>query len=538
MQRIRISNQRLLIAFLWVLANATLVFGSVHASAEDGQALVNAKCSACHASSGKGRWDRISDGRRTPEGWDMTVARMSYAHGLKVSRDERASIVKFLADEFGLAPEESAPYRYILEKRPSIVESPGDKLIGETCARCHSYARIALQRRTENEWRKLVHFHVGQYPVIEIQAGGRDRNWFEIADGEVSASLGKRYGLVSDSWQRWRTRPTKDLSGTWRVAGHQPGRGAYDGEARIARVSDDRYNVSVSYRFANGSVETGVGSAVVYTGFEWRATLKQGEREVNQVMTVSGTGMEISGRWFDAAHDSIGGFVRGVRVDVGGSPTVLALHPEMIKAGERGRIAIVGTNLNGEVRFGPDVTVRQVVESSKERLVVEVDVNKDASEGARSVSVGHAQSPNLLKVYRKVDYLKITPEHPMARVGGGGGAMEKVPVQLEAVGFSNGADGKRGTEDDLKLGVVPAKWSKANLNRVAEEMKDSVYAGELSGEGLFTPSVAGPNPIRKFKTNNAGELRVTASYKDGARTVNDSVPLIVTVQRFNDPPIR
>ena len=38
-----------------------------------------------------------------------------------------------------------------------------------------------------------------------------------------------------------------------------------------------------------------------------------------------------------------------------------------------------------------------------------------------------------LRTENHFDYVKITPDHPMARVGGNGGSMNKVPAQLEAL---------------------------------------------------------------------------------------------------------
>ena len=54
------------------------------------------------------------------------------------------------------------------------------------CGRCHSLARVSLQRRDEQEWRKLAHLHVGQWPSIEYQASARDRQWFKIATGAAA----------------------------------------------------------------------------------------------------------------------------------------------------------------------------------------------------------------------------------------------------------------------------------------------------------------------------------------------------------------
>lgn len=507
-------------------------------AATSSEALVTAKCASCHASTGTGKWDRISESRRTPEGWDMTVARMDYAHGVKLNHDERGAIVKYLSDAYGLSPEESAGHRYIVDRTASVVEHPENKLVGDTCSRCHSYGRIAVQRRTESDWRKLVHFHVGQFPAIEIQAGGRDRNWFEIANGDVARELGKQYGFDSASWSNWKAKKWSSPNGKWRLVGHTPGVGDYEGSAIVEAEGDDRYSVNMTMRYGNGNVEHATGSAIVYTGHEWRATLKQGGREIKHVMTLTADGRELSGRWFESNSDSIGGSMRAVRADQSTAPTVLSVQPSMVKAGVRTRLTINGVGLDGEVSLGAGVKVLKVVERSSDRLVVDVESAKDAVTGPREVKVGALRLADAFTLYQRIDYVKVTPEHPMARVGGGGGAMQKVPAQLEALAFTLGADGKKGTPDDLLLGPVPAAWTLENLNKVAAEMKDLAFAGAITKDGLFQPNQAGPNPQRKYKTNNAGELKVVASVKDGTRTIKATVPLIVTVQRFNDPSIR
>lgn len=536
----RRTNHRWTSSRTMALATALVAQGAVagaHAAAPAAEALVNSKCATCHAASGKGTWDRISDSRRTPEGWDMTVARMGFAHGVKMSHDERAAIVKYLSDTYGLSPDESAAYRYIVNRTPSVVEHPENKLIGDTCARCHSYGRIAVQRRTEADWRKLVHFHVGQFPAIEIQAGGRDRNWFEIATGEAAVELGKLYGFESASWNAWKAQPRADASGSWRVVGHKPGTGAYEGTATVARSGEDQYSVAMTLRYENGTTETLKGSALVYTGHEWRATLKGSGRDVQQVMTLADGGRSLAGRWFEDGYDAIGGTLRAVRTD-GAAPAVMSVQPAALKAGTRGRLVISGVGMDGEVSLGGGVKLLSVVERSADRVVVDVEAARDAATGAREVSVGKARSADALKVYQRIDYLKITPDHPMARVGGNGGSMNKVPAQLEALAFASGPDGKPGTADDVLIGAMPASWSVDNLNKVAAEMKDAKFAGRIDQSGLFSTNAAGPNPERKYRTNNAGELKVTATVKDGTRTVKATAPLIVTVQRFNDPPIR
>jgi quinohemoprotein amine dehydrogenase len=525
-------------ALVLVTGLAMSAIGNQAHAALSGQALVNSKCTVCHETKTDHHLTRIGESRRTPEGWDMTVARMTFAHGVKLTSEERGAVVKYLSDTYGLAPDETADHRYIVERTPSVVEHPESKPVGDTCARCHSYGRIAVQRRTEDDWRKLVHFHVGQFPAIEIQAGGRDRNWFEIATGEVSKELGKLYGYETESWKQWKARKHADASGVWRLVGNRPGVGAYEGSATITKTGDDRYSVDMVMRYENGSEESAKGSAIVYTGHEWRATLKQGGRDIHQVFSLGSNGVELSGRWFESNNDAVGGTLRAVRADKGAPASVLSVQPAMVRAGTRTTLAINGVGLNGEVDLGRGVKVIKLIEQSAERIVAEVEVAKDVASSSRDVQVGRTSGAGLLKLYTQIDYVKVLPQHPMARVGGNGGSQPKVPAQLEAIAWAAGPDGKPGTADDIRLGAVPAAWSVDNLNKMAVEMQDTKFAGRIEQTGLFVPNGAGPNPERKYKTNNAGELKVTATVKDGSRMVKASAPLIVTVQRFNDPPIR
>lgn len=504
-------------------------------AAPSGQEVMRNKCQACHAPKEDGSLSRLGDARRTPEGWDMTVARMMYAHGVRLTALERQAVVKYLSDTLGLAPEESEGYRYALEQRPSVVERFDNQKVGATCARCHSYARVALQRRSEEDWTKLAHFHVGQFPVTEIQAGGRDRDWWEHASKDVPAILGKEKPLNSPAWEAWRARKPVDVAGSWRVAGHQPGVGDYDGRATIKALGEDKYDIAMEVIYDDGRVEKSSGVAGVFTGHEWRGSVKQDGADIRQVFGLDKEGNHLKGRWFQANTESIGADFVAARES--GQAEILAVRPAMIKAGQRQRLTVIGSGLAGNVELGGGVAVTKVISASANKIVVEVEAKSGAGEGSVPVKVGAAALANALTVYRKIDYVLVSPGNPMARVGGNGGQRPKVPVQLEALAHSAGPDGKPGTADDLLLGAVPAAWKIGNLNKGAAEMQDAKFAGTISPSGLFAPADAGPNPKRRYGTNNAGELRVFATVKDGGRRVTGSAPLVVTVQRWNDPPI-
>jgi len=141
----------------------------------DGRTIVRNNCSGCHHESSPGYFERISSVRKTPEGWVMTIFRMHQVHGLTLDDDTRDAIVRYLSKTNGLAPSESAEGRFALERRPNVpdLQLPDD--LQTMCARCHTGARVSLQRRNADEWLKLVNMHVGQWPTLEYQASSRDR---------------------------------------------------------------------------------------------------------------------------------------------------------------------------------------------------------------------------------------------------------------------------------------------------------------------------------------------------------------------------
>jgi len=152
------------------------------------------------------------------------------------------------------------------------------------------------------------------------------------------------------------------------------------------------------------------------------------------------------------------------------------------------------------------------------------------------VRVGGAVANGLLKVYKRIDYLRAEPQRGLARVGGAGGTLATQPMQFEAAGYVRG-NSKKGN-DDWRIGVFPAQWSFGNANANARAFRDASYAGKFEDGGLFVPAAAGPNPKRKFGTNNTGDLKVTAKLSEDKRNLKASAPLIVTVQRWVDPPLR
>jgi len=106
------------------------------ASAQADEALLRHNCGACHAdpANPEAPLSRISEQRKSPEGWEMTLHRMQVVHGVQFSdpagKAEASGVlfqlVKYLSDTRGLAPAETAGFRYTLERRHNTVDVPAD----------------------------------------------------------------------------------------------------------------------------------------------------------------------------------------------------------------------------------------------------------------------------------------------------------------------------------------------------------------------------------------------------------------------------
>jgi quinohemoprotein amine dehydrogenase len=499
--------------------------------------LMSEKCGACHQQKGT-TFDRITDIRKSPEGWEMTLARMGSWHQVDISRGERTVLVKYLADTQGLAPEESAPYRYLIERRPNVEDVLPKEEMGQMCARCHSFGRVALQRRNVDEWRKLVETHVGQFPSIEYSGQARDMNWLDLALGEVAPKLAEMYPLRTKAWAKWQRAKHLAPSGTWRVVGNRPGWGAYSGYMFVNSLGADRYGVKYDLQYDSGNRVSGDGEANVYTGYEWRGTATLGNQRIHSIFAVSEDGRKISGRWFLRGADEVGARLEAVRMDAASRGAILAVSPAFIKAGETSSVRVSGVKLGGTYDFGPGIKIDKAVRVSADEMDLVVTVADGAATGWRELKQGLGGHDAKIAVYRQIDSLRVEPGFAIARLGGGGGATPAVSAQFEAIAYLNGPDRKPGTDDDIRLGRMTAQWSVENYSERAKAADDIKFAGVMQPDGQFLPAQAGPNPARANHGNNIGNLSVVATLADGQRLIKSSGHLIVTVQSWNRPPLR
>ena len=120
-------------------------------------------------------------------------------------------------------------------------------------------------------------------------------------------------------------------------------------------------------------------------------------------------------------------------------------------------------------------------------------------------------SARALAIYDKIDYIKVSVDTAIARLGGTAHPKGYQRIRGDRVS-SCGLDGKNETGDDIPLGPVPVKWSVEEfIARYDDDDKD--FVGQLSPAGFFTPSNEGPNPKRKFSGNNVGDVWVVATYQ-------------------------
>ena len=503
-------------------------------------ALIISKCSSCHAKDDKGNLSRISWERTTPEGWQEAIKRMVRLNGVELKPEEARAIVKSLSTTHGLAPEEAKPVMYIAEQRMIDEQFPNDT-VRETCASCHTIGRARSWRRSKEEWDLLVAMHSGLYPVSEINfrrftpppsadtpppPPGTDTR--QPAEQAVEY-LAKTYPLNTPEWAAWRARMrAPKLAGRWIISGYQLGKGNVIGEMVVepgAAADEFTTNVKLTY-LKDGSTVTRSGKSMVYSGYSWRgrSTTKNASKpapdnaggnpaELREVMWVSPDQGQMTGRWFWGDYQEFGYDVTLQRAGEGAS--VLGVDRHMLKSGSTAqRVRIYGDGFQrltaADIDFGTGVAVKRIVDQTGQHVTVEVDVDANAIVGKRDVSVRRAVAPNAIAVYDKIDYIKVSPDSALARLGGT--THPKGFQQFDAIAYNRGPDDKPNTPDDVELGPVDAEWSVEEFYAVFGD-DDKDFVGTLSPSGFFTPALEGPNPKRKFSRNNYGDIWVVATYK-------------------------
>jgi quinohemoprotein amine dehydrogenase len=496
--------------------------------------VVQKSCATCHPRDEQNHLTRISYRRTTPEGWQQTVRRMAALNGLQIDPAEAREIVKYLSNHLGLAPEEARPAAFEVERRLEDFTYEASPDLQPTCTACHSLGRVISQRRTRGEWELLIAMHRGWYPLVDTQGfrrmgppprdrgpDGRPPDTRHPVEKAVD-HLAQAFPLKTPEWAAWSAtmRPPR-LEGAWALSGWEPGKGPVFGRMAIAPVADmpDEFTTAITYTYARtGDTVSREGRVVVYTGFQWRGRSTVGgddETSLREVMFVDRDWRAVEGRWYTGGYDEEGLDVRLTRV--GAEPAVLGTDVTALRTGRTGQpLTIYGAALPAaiapaQVDLGPGVTVARVESATSETIRLAVDVAADAVVGMRDLFVAGASRPQAVAVYDRVDAIAVTPAWNMARVGGV--RFPKMVAQFEAWGFHNGPDGRPGTPDDIRLGIVPATWGLEEYTATYDD-DDVQFVGAIDPRtGRFTPNVDGPNPERSGERNNIGDVWVVATYQ-------------------------
>ncbi len=493
--------------------------------------LVVQKCGGCHAQDKDGNMTRISWVRTTPEGWEEAIKRMIRLNGLSLTTPEAREIVHYLANDHGLAPEEAKPVMYVNERR-SVDEQVPDQ-VREVCNACHAYGKPASWRRSKEEWDLLYKMHIGYFPSSEMTSFMRPpplpgappptkpedlKQPYEKALDFLKTS----FPLSTPEWGAFRTTIQKPrVTGRWLVAAYKPGEGPYYGEMVVAGTNDpELFDTKTRLVGANnGTVITRSGQATVYNGYAWRgrSTTKdvvagpQAAEKVREVMMLSRDQSQVEGRWMWGDYQEFGFEVRMYRATPG--LTLLGLNTPSLHSDATQTVHVFGDGFPKalkptDIDLGSGVSVKRVTKISPSQITLEIAVGKGATPGKRDIAVAGTVLPAAVAVYDHIDFVKVTPDTGLSRLGGG--PHPKGYVQFEAIAYLNGPDGKPNTPDDISLGPVQAKWSLKEFYATFGD-DDTQYVGGLNSEtGLFTPSVDGPNPERKFSRNNYGDVWVEA----------------------------
>ena len=317
--------------------------------------LVRSRCGGCHRSDDQKRMSRISYRRATPENWEKTIKRMvTLDHATLDPADARA-ILKYLADNHGLAPDEERPIAYEAERRMIEYAYTADKNTADTCSSCHSMARVLSERRTKEEWELLVAMHRGYYPLVDNQPMNSGQGFRRTrptqtepdADGrppdnrhpmdKALEHLTKTLPLTTPAWSAWSAamQPPK-LAGQWTLVGTAPGKGPIFGQVTVAPDGSgaDAFTTEVRYTVArSGEVVSRTSKGLVYTGYQWRGrgAAAGSDAPWREVMFVERGWNEMWGRWFTGAYDETGIDVRLTRQS--GAPIVIGTSAASLRTG-------------------------------------------------------------------------------------------------------------------------------------------------------------------------------------------------------------
>lgn len=509
--------------------------------------LLHQKCTACHKPQPDGRLSRISYMRKTPEGWELSLKRMIRLNQVELTPEEARQIVRYLANDHGLARSEAERALYEVERRVHWSEEDEEDDLRATCGECHTLGRVYSERRDAEEWKLLKATHLAFFPLVDYQAfqggrrggrGGESFDWESASESEIEdrmesfsrssrgadradrvlTALAKELPLNTPEWEAWEVnRREVPIAGVWQVIGHESGRGDVRGTLEIRRVEEDTYETEWQLTYGDGAIVKRTGKGLLYAGYSWRGrsntTAPKQPPMLREVLLLDEGWDTFTGRLFTGEYNELGMDVTLHRRT--GRRQIFHVDGGALRTPSVGnRVDLIGEGFSKgikaeELYAGDGVSITGVKRVTENLVQLVVDVAEGAEHGRRFLSMGAERGPAGILIHDGIDYIKVTPGEGLARVGGD----MRPPMfeRFEAIGMNRGADGRRWTEDDVVVRVVPATWSIEEFP-IREGDDDAQYVGAIDAEtGFFTPGVDGPNPERRWSANNIGDVYVVAT---------------------------
>jgi len=591
----------------WVLAIAVVVLVASVVQAQSPPAaagipishqLTIDKCGGCHPRDASGMMRRLSYIRTTPEVWEQAIKRMIRLNGVVLKPEEAREILRYLSNNNGLAPEEAKTSFWEAEHR--LFRDQSDKIpddaLQHTCNYCHTIGRVLGQRRTRDDYEKLINMHLGLFPGAENQLRPRrpsgpqpefPATFYAPTGGNPAAAapppppvntnlrddgrdpadaaidyLSKAQPLMTPEWAAWKAvmRAPK-LEGRWMLTGYQQGKGRIFGTMTIeAGPSPEDFLTKVDIEYAStGATVSRTGKGIVYTGYSWRgrSTAPAGTAaptdpsaaptEWREALLVSRDGNTMEGRWFWGGYEEFG--IDAHLTRIGTTAMLAGVNVFALQSPSSENVKVYGANFPADVKagdfdLGAGITVTRVTRHSPTVATIAVQVAPNLPVGIRDVSLLRSTVERAVAVYDKIAYIKTYPDASMARLGGTIAA--KQYAQFEAIAYAAGPDGKPETADDIPLGPVPARWSMSEFVSTPDD-DDIKFVGTVNQTtGMFTPNIEGPNPERKkqannYPTNNFGDVWIDAEYTaPGGKVMKARSYLVVTIPvyiRYDQPEV-
>lgn len=500
--------------------------------------IIKQTCGACHKPQPDGRLEVIEETRKTPEEWKVVVDRMARLNSAPVEDGDFDDIIKAVSKDLCLTPTEMAEVAYLnSDENSQYREIPKNKLeerIYTACVRCHTYGKIVSHKMTQTQWEEARNLHLGYYPTTVPQM--REMDWPKESK-ELVPELAKLFPFDTPEYKQWlASRKDQNLAGEWTAAGYQPGMGYYHGTYSIkanTAAGKDEYLITKKVWYENGMQLTTSGTGTLYSGYHLRYALAptaiMGRTE--GVFDLNTENMGFNGKWWTVVQDTNAyGNEMFCKGDAGA--TVIGAYPESFKTGGMQKLTVIGAGLSGigaaDITFSTaGLSVDKVETLGNSKFICDVKVAPEAKSGVCTLSVKGVKYAHPLKVYSKMDGIKVLPEIGRARVSCGP-AYPPHGVQFVARGINFGPDGKAGTEDDLVLDPVDAAWSLTE-EKTRENDDDLKYVNAPVLNGLYTPvTTYGPIKERVQSREGIGLVRIVAAYEN----LESSALLAVTVTDF------